>query len=211
MPLIALVFLVLTPVALAQSAYPRPEVGAWLGLSLHSPVGEHLGITPDREFMVLGLRYSRRLISLGPVSLHFQPEIIPAAVITNNPEYESEEVGSGDETFVLRTITGYGPVYGAGIAPVALELRVRMHRRFDLVGGGSIGGLVFTRNVPVPDARALNVTFDAGGGIRLALDERRRVIAGYRFHHLSNGWTARQNPGLDAQLFYAGCTLTLSR
>ena len=211
MPLIALAFLVLTPVALAQSACSGSELGSWLGLSLHSPVGDRLGITPDREFMVLAVRYSRPLFSLGRVSLHFQPEIIPAAVVTNNPEYESEQAGSGDQTFELRRITGYGPVYGAGIAPAALELRVRMHRRFDLVGGGSFGALIFTRSVPVPNARAYNITFDAGGGIRLALDERRRIIAGYRFHHLSNAWTARENPGLDAQLFYAGGMLTLDR
>lgn len=206
-PLIALALLVLAPAAVAQTTYSRPELGAWLGVSLHSPVGDKLGITPDREFMVLALRYSRQLISLGPVSLHFQPEILPAAVLTSNPEYDEVEMGSGDETFIFRTITGYGPVFGVGIAPVALELRARLHRRFDLVGGGSFGFLLFTRNTPVPDARALNVTFDAGAGVRFALDERRRIIAGYRFHHLSNAWSARQNPGLDAQLFYAGCVV----
>jgi hypothetical protein len=116
-------------------------------------------------------------------------------------------MGSGEDTFVFRQITGYGPVYGAGVVPVALELRGRLHRRFDLVVGGSLGFLFFTRNVPVPDARALNGTFDAGAGVRFALDERRRIIAGYRFHHLSNAWSARQNPGLDAQLFYAGCVV----
>ena len=206
-PLIALGLIALARVALAQTTYARPELGAWLGLSLYSPVGENLGITPDREFLVLALRYSRQLISLGPVSLHFQPELLPAAVVTRNPEYDEVEMGSGDETFVFRTITGYAPVYGAGAAPVALELRARLHPRFDLVGGGSLGFLLFTRNTPVPDARALNVTFDAGVGVRFALDERRRIIAGYRFHHLSNAWSARQNPGLDAQLFYAGCVV----
>lgn len=206
-PLIALGLLVLAPAALAQTTYSRPELGAWLGVSLHSPAGDDLGITPDREFIVLALRYSRQLISLGPVSLHFQPEILPAAVVTRNPKYDEVEMGPPGETFIFRTITGYGPVYGAGIAPVALELRARVHRRLDLVGGGSLGFILFTRNTPVPDARALNATFDAGAGVRFALDERRRIIAGYRFHHLSNAWSARQNPGLDAQLFYAGCVV----
>jgi hypothetical protein len=157
--------------------------------------------------MVLALRYSRELLSLGSVSVHFQPEILPAAVVTANPEYEEVELGAGDETFLFRTITGYGPVYGAGIAPLALEVRGRLYRRLDLIVGGSLGFLIFTRNTPVPDARALNATFDAGVGLRFALDERRRIIAGYRFHHLSNAWSARQNPGLDAQLFYAGCVV----
>ena len=205
--LITLGLLAVAPVALAQTRDSRPELGAWLGVSLHSPVGDNLGITRDREFMVLALRYSRPLISLGPISLHFQPEILPAAIVTRNPDYEEIELGAGDETFVVKAITGYGPVYGVGAAPVALELRARLHRRFDLVGGGSLGFLLFTRNTPVPDSRRLNVTFDGGAGARFALDERRRIIAGYRFHHLSNAWSARQNPGLDAQVFYAGCVV----
>jgi hypothetical protein len=62
----------------------------------------------------------------------------------------------------------------------------------------------FTRNMPVPDARRFNFAADAGGGVELLTRDERALVVGYRFHHLSNGGRARQNPGVDMHVLYVG-------
>jgi hypothetical protein len=100
--------------------------------------------------------------------------------------------------------TGRGPVYGFGANPLGLELlgpRVRAIRPYVGAAGGF---LWFTRNTPEPEARRLNATFEAGGGLRVARGAHHSLLVGWKFHHLSNAWTAPYNPGLDGNVFYVG-------
>ncbi|HEX8848104.1 MAG TPA: acyloxyacyl hydrolase, partial [Gemmatimonadaceae bacterium] len=69
---------------------------------------------------------------------------------------------------------------------------------------GAAGFLWFTRNTPEPEARRLNATFELGAGLRVARGEHRALMLGWKFHHLSNAWTAPYNPGLDGNVFYVG-------
>ena len=63
---------------------------------------------------------------------------------------------------------------------------------------------MFTRDVPVPNSRQLNLTFDFGAGVTIFLNQDTAISGGYKFHHLSNAYSAPQNPGLDANIFYIG-------
>jgi hypothetical protein len=62
----------------------------------------------------------------------------------------------------------------------------------------------FTREVPVANSKAYNYTSALGGGLLWEYRARRRIRLGYMFHHLSNGWSATENPGLDGDVFYLG-------
>ncbi len=76
--------------------------------------------------------------------------------------------------------------------------RLRFH------ASGTGGFLIFTRDVPVPGATKFNFAFDIGGGLQFGVASNWALTLGYKFHHLSNASTTGVNPGLDANVFYAG-------
>jgi hypothetical protein len=64
---------------------------------------------------------------------------------------------------------------------------------------------------PIPinviGATGLNFLIDIGGGIRIRTGQRRVISLGYKFLHISNGFTSALNPGVDNNVFYAGFSL----
>lgn len=58
--------------------------------------------------------------------------------------------------------------------------------------------------VNIPGATGPNFLIGLGGGVRIKTGERHTVSLGYKFLHLSNGFTSAVNPGVDNNLFYAG-------
>ena len=99
---------------------------------------------------------------------------------------------------------GTGPVAGFALSPVGLEGQFRLTSAWRVCGAGGAGCVWFTRDVPVPGARAFNYTFETGGGLIWQYGHRSSLRAGYKFHHLSNGYSAQQNPGLDGAVFLLG-------
>jgi hypothetical protein len=181
----------------------RPwTLGPYVGVSRDSPVGRFWGLTPDRNHLLVGVRATFPLLQSQRWTFAYAPEVIPLIVVTNNPTYRT--VPSGPSRAPDLVPDGRAPVAGAGIAPIGLELQWSSASRFGVFAGGTMGGLWFTRRIPVANARAFNFTFDFGGGIRWRLEDDLWLRAGYKFHHLSNAKTAPENPGVDAKVFYLG-------
>ena len=202
--------LLLVASALQAQSTPddRPFVGAWAGASFYAPGGRFLGGETGRDLYLAGLRAEWMLASRESWALAATADAIPLAVVTRNPYYTNRVVAvavsrRGERVNVLEQ-TGRGPVYGFGASPLGLELlgpRMRAVRPY-LAGAGGL--LWFTRNTPEPEARRLNATFELGAGVRIARGERHALMLGWKFHHLSNAWTAPYNPGLDGNVFYVG-------
>jgi opacity protein-like surface antigen len=76
-------------------------------------------------------------------------------------------------------------------------------RPFADIHGGIIAS---TEPVPVdaPDATGLNFIFDVGAGLRFKTGPRTAVNVGYKYLHISNGYTTGFNPGLDNNVLFAG-------
>ncbi len=191
----------------AQAPVARNAYGMWAGVSLSSPGGIFLGRVTGRQFFVAGLRYQRLFLKTGTLGVAYTAELIPVAVVTDNPN------GPG----VRATVRGANPeflgqpggtVYGAGIAPLGVELAFFHGGPVSLLVGGSGGLLAFEREVPFGNARKLNLTFDIFTALRVPVGRSLAPIVGYRFHHLSNAGTADFNPGLDARVWFAGLMVT---
>ena len=73
-----------------------------------------------------------------------------------------------------------------------------------MFGGSTLGTIWFTRPVPEPSARAFNFTFDVRAGVLWQLRGANALRVGYMFHHLSNGYTAPSNPGVDGAIGVLG-------
>ena len=179
------------------------SIGAWVGFS---PLSRD-GIRPTwrRELFVAGAHAEWVIERFGPFALATTADVIPVAVVTRNPTYETRVVNDpdfGEYSFIAAT--GNKPVFGAGAAPFGLKLYVGSSRGVRFYGAGAVGALWFTRHMPVPEARRFNVLAEAGGGLEIMRRSGRAVLIGYKFHHLSNANSAASNPGLDSHVFYLG-------
>jgi lipid A 3-O-deacylase PagL len=199
-----------TPAARGQVRPGAPRsgerwLGAWVGASFSSPVGTRLGLTPDRRLFLVALRAQYLLAAAGPVALAATVDVFPLAVVTNNPKWYlviNPHTPTGPRSD--RVESGRSAVIGTGISPIGLQVYTASTRGIRFYLGGSGGGLWFAREVPVPDARRFNYVFEVGAGAEIPIRTRYRVVAGYKFHHLSNARTAPQNPGLDGNVVYLG-------
>jgi hypothetical protein len=99
---------------------------------------------------------------------------------------------------------GKGPVAGFAISPIGLEAQIRLTPRWRAYTAGAAGVVWFTREVPTANARAFNYTFEVGGGVLWRYRSRQSLRVGYKFHHLSNLYTAPANPGIDGAVFLLG-------
>lgn len=180
-------------------------IGVWAGASFYAPSTVGLGHTPDRHLFLVGARAEWALRTVRSFTLMATVDVVPFAMVTNNPTYRVVEYKpTANETTTIKERTGSAPVYGAGLSPIGLELlgpRIGAARLY-LAGAG--GGLWFTRETPEPNARRFNFTLEYGLGLRVPLRSGTSMTLGYKYHHLSNAWTAPRNPGLDGNVVYVG-------
>jgi hypothetical protein len=186
----------------------RPSLGLWAGASFYAPGGTFLGGETDRDLYLAGIRAEWRLASGRHLALAATMDAIPLAVVTRNPYYTDRVVGyavsrRGGRVNILEQ-TGRGPVFGFGASPLGLELSGPHVHSVRPYLAAAAGFLWFTRNTPEPEARRLNATFELGGGLRIDRGERHALLLGWKFHHISNAWTAPYNPGLDGNVVYLG-------
>ena len=175
--------------ARAEEPLPRWAVSTYVAISSPTRAPGYWIETPRRSQYMLGMHFVAPVLRAGPLRLDYALDAIPAFLMTNSP----------DRNLSLRS------AFGAGIAPLGLELQLGgATAAWRLFATGSVGGLWFTREVPIPRARAFNYTYEYGGGMVLYIAGATGVRIGYKFHHLSNLYTAPRNPGLDGKFLYLG-------
>lgn len=175
------------------------EFGFWGGVSFKATTifaGLSDAEAADRKFVIAAFRYGRTLAANDSVALQYTLDAIPIAVATGNIA----------QTTIVGPVTIFRreTAYGAGVTPLGLQLDFRNSSKikpFIHVNGGL---LVFNQSVPLPDAGKLALVGEAGTGLRIFTSDRRAVMLGLRFHHISNGDRSGSNRGLNQFVFYAG-------
>jgi len=59
----------------------------------------------------------------------------------------------------------------------------------------------------LPSSARFNFTYDFGGGVQIVRDSGRAFTFGYKYQHISNGYHAPVNPGIDVQMLSAGFSI----
>lgn len=191
-----------------EDSPPRWEVGAYVGVARNSPAGTHLGAIPDRDHLFIGVHPTAALVRRRAWTLRYAPEVVPLLLISNNPKYRTLGTFNGRK-FVIEE--GTGPVAGFAVSPIGLETDVTFATSWRAYAASAVGGVWFTRDVPVRYSRAFNFTFEVGGGLQWRSGRRNWLRVGYKFHHLSNLFTAPQNPGIDGKVFLVGFAREVGR
>ncbi len=168
-----------------DSSEPRHDFQFFAG---YSPVSATLiGTTTDRQFLLAGFGYSYRCWVWSRVSITYSGELMPAAVL-----FEPAHA-----------------VYGFAITPVGFTAEFgRRHRVYPYLQTNE-GIIASSEPIPINvlGATGLNFVIDVGGGVRIKTSERRAISLGYKFLHISNGFTSAANPGVDNNVFYAGFSI----
>ncbi len=184
--------LVLTPAIAGWAQEPletgTTQWGLWGGYSPSSP--SLIGVSPDRRLFTLNLQYARVLAAPDWGAVKFTAEAVPVALVHRPAQ-------------ALPAPSPARTTYGAGVTPVGFQFNFGKHRvqPFLLANGGL---LYFTEQVPVLGSSQFNFTFSFGGGLELFTGGNKSLMFGYRFHHISNAYTADLNPGIDSNLVFLG-------
>ena len=161
------------------------EFGVWAGGSPDSNVA--IGKTPDTSLALLALRYGRVLGDWDCGSLQYTLDIIPAAGV-----------------FTSASVRRDNAIYGFGLSPLGLKFNFGQQSWVKPFIGASVGFLYFSDDVPVPHSSRFNFTPEVGLGVQFFTTPRHSITIGYKYHHISNGYTHQTNPGLDSNVIYAG-------
>jgi opacity protein-like surface antigen len=167
-----------------------------------------LGSLQNGWFGLVGLRYHRLLIpaqqrSLAThdaATLTYTADLIPLAQVAI-PE------GTPPMARSLRTrsVTERGlRTWGLGVYPLGLRVGFRPSTVARPFISGHTGLFYLFDAMPDERGRHLNFAVGVGVGLELEITRRTTVTLGYRYHHLSNGFRGRINPGFDANLLYVG-------
>lgn len=90
--------------------------------------------------------------------------------------------------------------FGEGFSPIGFKANLLPRHRLQPVFTALAGYMFATKPIPVADAGSWNFTFEAGAGIEFYRSATRSIRAEYRLHHISNDYTADDNPGIDSQM-----------
>jgi hypothetical protein len=173
------------------SSEPRHDFQFFAG---YSPVSATLiGTTTDRRFVLAGFGYSYRCWMWPGISIAYTGELMPAAVLLQPGQYLPQFVPSH-------------AVYGFAVTPLGFTADFGPRRTVYPYVETNEGIIASTEPIPinVTGATGLNFLIDLGGGVRIKIGQRRAISLGYKFLHISNGFTSPVNPGVDNNVFYAG-------
>jgi hypothetical protein len=175
----------------------RNEFGIWGAISFDATT--LIGKTPDARFGNIGLRYGRILAANQDLAFSWTIDAVPVAVLSTSRI-----------TLIPGSITPQRTrdyTYGAGLSPIGLKLNFRRSQTVQPFVSGTAGFIFFSKVVPEPGAARFNFTYDFGGGIQIVRDSGRAFTFGYKYQHISNGYHAPVNPGVDVQMLYAGFSI----
>jgi hypothetical protein len=176
------------------------EWGIWGGISFDAPT--LIGKTPDARFGHVGLRYGRVLAASKTVAFEWTIDAIPLSILSNS-RLALVSSGNGFTVFAPKRKS----VYGWGAAPIGWKFNFRRDRRVQPFGQATGGFLYFSEQVPDANTSQFNFTFDFSGGVQIVNGNRRSFTVGYKYQHISNGYTGLYNPGVDVQMIFAGFSI----
>jgi opacity protein-like surface antigen len=189
-----------------------------------------LGGAQNRKLLNIGGLYSRRLLQNRAVNWQYTAEVLPVALESDPvahmtttlvsptmitfPTLTETPIGACKDESGKYSVVAQGVTYqytfvqtcgrrwtiGEGISPVGFQWNFRPRHKLQLLLLGHGGYMYSTQPIPTSDAGSFNFTFDIGAGFELYRNKAQSIRFDYRYHHISNHYTAQANPGIDNQL-----------
>ncbi len=158
----------------------------WSGYSFESVY--LLGKTKNARSAIIGLGTRKVIRQYGDNGLlYYTADIIP---------YIYFDYPKRDDNDRFVELTGFG------FSPAGLLFEKSINSVFSYQLGISGSFIFMEANFPTDKGRRLNFTFDPSFTIETKLNKSLSIASGYKFHHISNGQTGKENPGLDSNFIF---------
>ncbi len=159
-----------------------------------------MGMIPDGDYRLfaatvrchvwnIAVEYDRRWGHVGKIRLDYVAEIAPFTILSQPADADFWGNGLTPEQET---------VPGLSVSPFGLRFVFREGKKIRPIFVGKLGVIAFTKRAFSPDATYWNINVQAAAGVQYALTERFDVrVEPFQFFHVSNGYLARSNPGMD--------------
>ncbi len=159
-----------------------------------------MGMIPDGDYRLfaatvrchvwnIAVEYDRRWGHVGKIRLDYVAEIAPFTLLSQPAEAD----------FWGNALTPQQElVPGLSVSPFGLRFVFREGKKIRPIFVGKLGVIAFTKRAFSPDATYWNINVQAAAGVQYAVNDRFDVrVEPFQFFHVSNGYLARSNPGMD--------------
>ena len=180
----------------------------------------NIGVSYSRRLLInrnVNLQYNAELLPVAlesdPLSLFVNHQTTPTDVTSTfagGPPVNCTPVNTSYSFTDSRGVTHTGTTstychgrqwtMGEAVSPVGIQLNFRTGRTLQPFFTGHGGYMYSTHAIPLSYAGAFNFTFDGGVGVEFFRTKTRSIRVEYRYHHISNDFTAQTNPGIDSGL-----------
>ncbi len=119
------------------------------------------------------------------------------------PSSSQQTIQSSTQSYTVAEVTVCGRrwTFAQGFSPVGLQYSFRSGHSIRPFVSSTAGYIFSTRPIPTSQSGSFNFTFDFGAGVEFFRRNARSIQVEYRFHHISNHYTADINPGIDNGVF----------
>jgi len=193
------------PAPQSPGASPAP-LWVWVQSGPASFHSVRLGGFAGARLLASGIRWNHTLHRAGRFVVATIPDLVTVSSLNRINERRSvwlwDSVNSDSVLGQIRYPDGHA--YGVGTLPLAIRAALDERKPLSAFLDLSAGLQYFFRAIPDDRATRLNAQVMAGAGFRGALGQRLEAELAYRLLHISNGGTARANPGLNFQQLALG-------
>lgn len=165
------------------------------------------GESQKAPVVLFGLRYAWTTKNNERHRLRYYMDFDPLIILN----YREKHLVQATPT-TTTTIGNRRTVFGVGFTPVGLQFNWRNSKKYQPYIAGGFGVAIFNRRFPdnrsalQPDkiGNFFQLMPEFGAGLEIRKSERKSYFIGYKYHHLSNGYTAPLNVGFNTNMIYAG-------
>lgn len=178
-------------------------IGGSAEASFYTDGGARFAEIRNRNVFMAGVRAEWVLEAAGPFAVSSTMEALPLIVV-NRRSGSLQDCWSGPGGRPRCQTEQGGPNFGVGVVPFGIKLYFANRRDVRVFASGAAGLVLFSRDMPVAGSRRLNFLVEYGAGAEVGRSAHGAVVVGWKFQHMSNAYTSLLNPGLDANVIYAG-------
>lgn len=165
------------------------------------------GESQKAPVVLFGLRYAWTTKNNAAHRLRYYMDFDPLIIVNYR---ERRPVQTSPTT--ITTVGERRTVFGVGFTPVGLQFNWRNSKKYQPFIAGGFGVAIFNRRFPdnrsplQPDkiGNFFQLMPEFGAGVEIRKSESKSYFIGYKYHHLSNGYTAPLNVGYNTNMVYAG-------
>lgn len=170
-----------------EKAQQKSEISfrVWGGYSKESV--KLLGKSENSSGWIYGIGIKKPIQQQKDYRIYYTTDVVPYIY------YRYPKRDDGDR---ITETTGFG------FSPVGFELEYGLNSFISFLGGTS-GYFMYMRDTfPTDKGRKLNFAFDISPGFKFKIVEPISLVMGYKFHHISNAQTGKENLGIDSNFIF---------